>query len=139
MRRYAAVIAVALAVISPLASAQTDFPSKRIEILVGYPAAAGTDMLARTLSEEVRKFLGREIIVINQPGASGTLAMSAIAAAKPDGYTLGVATSSTVTITPFMTDAPSDLLDRTTALLAVGRLRNGFLVKSDSPYHAVRT
>lgn len=138
MRESAAVLALALAAISPLALAQADYPSKRIEVLVGFPAGGGTDLLARVLSEEARKNLGREIIVVNQPGATGTLAISAIAAAKPDGYTLGVTPSSSVTITPFTMDVPPDLLERTTTLLAIGRLRNGLLVKSDSPFKGIK-
>lgn len=138
MRKSAAVLALALAAISPLALAQADYPSKRIEVLVGFPAGGGTDLLARVLSEEARKNLGREIIVVNQPGATGTLAISAIAAAKPDGYTLGLTPSSSVTITPFTMDVPPDLLERTTTLLAIGRLRNGFLVKSDSPFKGIK-
>ena len=137
MRKFATLIGIALIGVSPLALAQTDYPSKRIEVLVGYPAGGGTDVLARVLAEEVRKSLGREVIVVNHPGASGTVAMSAIAAAKPDGYKLAVAASASVVTVPLLQDVP-DLFDRTTALIAIGRLRNGFLVKSDSPYHNVK-
>lgn len=138
MRKSAAVLALALAAAAPLALAQTDYPTRTISISVGYPAGGGTDLLSRVVAAEVGKILGHEVIVVNQPGASGTVSMAAVAAAKPDGYTLGVTASSSLTIAPFTLDVPPDLLERTTALVALGRLRNGFLVKSDSPFKGIK-
>jgi len=139
MRTCTAVVALAVAAISPFALAQSDYPTRRIEITVGYPAGGGTDLLTRVLSTEATKVLGREVVVINQNlGASGSNAMASIAAAKPDGYTLAVTTSSAVTIAPHTMNVPPDVLERTIALVAVGRLRNGFLVKSDSPFKDIK-
>ncbi|MBI4293757.1 MAG: tripartite tricarboxylate transporter substrate binding protein [Betaproteobacteria bacterium] len=138
MRKFAAVLALMLAAASPIALAQSDYPTKTITVGVGYPAGGGTDLLTRVVAAEVAKILGREVIVVNQPGASGTVSMAAIAAAKPDGYTLGVTASSSLTIAPFTLDVPPDLLERVTALVALGRLRNGFLVKSDSPFKGIK-
>ncbi|MBI4294491.1 MAG: tripartite tricarboxylate transporter substrate binding protein [Betaproteobacteria bacterium] len=138
MRRSASVLVLALAALSPLAWAQSDYPTRPISVSVGYPAGGGTDLLTRLLAAEVGKMVGREVIVVNQPGASGTVAMSALAAAKPDGYTLGVTASSSLTIAPFTLDSPPDLLERITTLAAVGRLRNGFLVKSASPFKDIK-
>lgn len=118
--------------------AQSDYPARTITVSVGYPAGGGTDLLARVLSAEAGKKFGREIIIVNQPGASGTVAMSALASARPDGYTLGVTASSSLTIAPFTLDSPPDLLERITTLVAIGRLRNGFLVKGDSPFKGIK-
>ncbi|MBI2316545.1 MAG: tripartite tricarboxylate transporter substrate binding protein [Betaproteobacteria bacterium] len=136
MRRYAAVIALALVASSALA--QSDYPSRSISVSVGYPAGGGTDLLTRVLAAEVAKIVGREVVVVNQVGASGTVAMSALAAARPDGYSLGVTASSSLTLAPFTLDSPPDLIERITPLAAVGRLRNGFLVKSDSPFKGIK-
>ncbi len=138
MRKAGAVLAFALAIWPPFAPAQSDYPSRQVEVLVGFPAGGGTDGLARVLAEEARKSLGRDVIVVNRPGASGANAVVNISQAKPDGYTVGVTTSSSVTIAPLTLNVPADLLERTSALLAVGRLRNGFLVKSDSPFHSMK-
>ena len=138
MKNIAALFATALTVLSPSAAAQTDFPSKPIQVIVGFPAGGGTDILARVLAQEARKFLGGDIIVLNKPGATGTLAVTSVAAAPPDGYMLGVTASSSLTTAHFLQDVPADLLERTTALVAVGRLRNALLVKSDSPLRSVK-
>lgn len=138
MRRSTAVLALALGALAPHVWAQSDYPTRSISVSVGYPAGGGTDLLTRVLAAEVGKIVGREVVVVNQVGASGTVAMSALAAAKPDGYSLGVTASSSLTIAPFTLDSPPDLLERITPLAAVGRLRNGFLVKSDSPFKGIK-
>ena len=62
--------------------------STPIRILVGAPAGGSTDTLARTLSIEMGRLLGRTVIVENRPGAGGNIAADAVAKASPDGNTL---------------------------------------------------
>ncbi|PTT40230.1 MFS transporter [Acidovorax sp. HMWF018] len=62
--------------------------STPIRILVGAPAGGSTDTLARTLSIEMGRLLGRTVIVENRPGAGGNIAADAVAKAAPDGNTL---------------------------------------------------
>ena len=65
-----------------------DWPSRPISALV--PAAPGgtTDLTARMLAEPLTKVLGQSVVVENRPGASGNIATSQVARAKPDGYTI---------------------------------------------------
>lgn len=127
-----------LAVFSTLAAAQSDYPSRPVQLVVGYPAGGNTDSLARTLAQEARKFLGREVLVINRPGVGGALGMVAVSAAPPDGYTLGIATSSSLTTAPHLQDIPMDLIERTTSLISLGRPQQGIAVRNDSPFRTVR-
>lgn len=139
MTNIAALLVFALAGFAAHVQAQTDFPSKPIQLMVGFPAGGGTDVLARALAQEAKKSLGGDIIVVNKPGATGTLAATAVAAAEPDGHTLGITPSSSLTTAPFVQkDVPANLLDRTTALVAVGRLQQALLVRSDSPLRTVK-
>ena len=62
--------------------------SAPIRILVGAPTGGSTDTLARTLSIEMGRLLGRTVIVENRPGAGGNIAADAVAKAAPDGNTL---------------------------------------------------
>ena len=72
----------------PAIAGALDFPARPIQIVVGTAAGGPADATARILSEELTKELKESVIVLNKPGASGTLATSFVAGAKPDGYTL---------------------------------------------------
>lgn len=71
--------------------AQAQYPNKPIEIIVGYSAGGGTDVMARTLAPYLEKYLGHgaRVVVKNKPGAGGQIGFTETALAKPDGYTLG--------------------------------------------------
>ena len=65
---------------------------KPIEVVVGFAAGGGTDLMARKLAPFLQKHLGGkgQFIVVNKPGASGELANAYVAKSKPDGYTIGI-------------------------------------------------
>jgi tripartite-type tricarboxylate transporter receptor subunit TctC len=73
----------------------TKWPERPVTLIVPFPAGSATDLLARTLSEELTKALGQTFIVENKAGANGTIGATSAANAKPDGYTFLVATSTT--------------------------------------------
>ena len=64
-------------------------PSEPVNMIVAYKAGSGTDNTARVLSAYADKFLGQTIVIDNQEGGSGSIGWTALAQAKPDGYTLG--------------------------------------------------
>lgn len=68
-----------------------DYPEKRIEVIVGYAAGGGTDVLARTIAPYLEEYLGNGVSVVikNMPGASGQIGVTEVAQATPDGYTIG--------------------------------------------------
>jgi tripartite-type tricarboxylate transporter receptor subunit TctC len=89
---------------APAAQAQTEaYPSRPITMIV--PAAAGgtTDLAARMISEPLSKAFGQQVVVDNRPGGNGSIATTAVARAKPDGYTLLMQYSGYHVITPAMT------------------------------------
>ncbi len=88
--RRAARLLFALAALSAAtgAAAQGAYPNHPITIVVGFSAGGTTDIIARLLSDELRKGLGQPIIIENKPGAGGNIGADAVAKAKPDGYTL---------------------------------------------------
>lgn len=85
-------IAAALCLAS-FASTQAlaDYPEKKIEVIVGYAAGGGTDVMARSVAPFLEKYLGNDatVVVKNMPGASGQIGVTAVANAAPDGYTIG--------------------------------------------------
>lgn len=98
LRRLAVTAAFIVAALGP-ASAQT-YPAKSVTILVPLAAGTGMDTIARLYSEQLAQSLGRPVVIDNRPGAGMVLAMTALAKAPADGYTLGIATSGPLAINP---------------------------------------
>src|SRR5262245_44880149 len=71
------------------ALAQTsDYPSRKITMIVGFAPGGGVDVLARVVAQELTDGAGYQIVVENRPGAGSNIAARAVAGAVPDGYTL---------------------------------------------------
>lgn len=92
--------ALALAVTAGGVHAQQNYPNQPIRIVVGYAAGGTTDILARSLGEQMGKILGQTIIVDNKPGAASNIGAAYVAQSKPDGYTLYMATVASHGINP---------------------------------------
>ena len=83
--------------ISP-AIAQAAYPSRTIKMIVPYPAGGTTDLLGRMVADQLKTGLGATVVVENKPGAGTTLGAEQVARSEPDGYTLLMATSTTLAI-----------------------------------------
>src|SRR3982075_4574092 len=80
------------------AFAQAAYPSRAIKLIVPYPEGGTTDFLGRLVADQLKTGLGATVIVENKPGAGTTLGADQVARAEPDGYTLLMATSTTLAI-----------------------------------------
>ena len=78
------------------------WPGKTIRVVVGFPAGSATDTIARLVAEQLTKSLGQAVVVENKPGANGAIGVGEVARAAPDGYTLLVTNSSSITINPHL-------------------------------------
>ncbi len=93
---FGAAFAAAALAASGAASA-SDFPSKDIRFVVPWNAGGSNDIAARTLASILAE-QGVRVIVENLPGATGSIGMQKVASAEPDGYTVGMGTSSTLSL-----------------------------------------
>ncbi len=96
---------VALLLVASLAApatAQSVYPARPIKLVVPYPPGALTDLLARAIGERLSAALKEPVIVDNKPGAATLVGAEFVAKQPPDGYTLLMATSTTLGISPAM-------------------------------------
>ncbi|WP_419897387.1 Bug family tripartite tricarboxylate transporter substrate binding protein [Roseomonas sp. USHLN139] len=83
-----------------LASAQAAWPSRPVTLVVGFPPGGQTDFAARVIQQGMSTALGQPVVIDNRGGAGGNLGTEAVLRARPDGYTLLAANSSSMAINP---------------------------------------
>lgn len=84
----AATAAAMLGILAPPASAQDNYPSRVVTVVIPYPPGGPTDLLGRLVADGLSNVWGQPVIAENKPGASGTIGGDIVARAAPDGYTL---------------------------------------------------
>lgn len=82
------------------AVAQTSYPDRPIKMIVPLAAASAVDVAARIVTQKMAENIGQQIVIINQPGASGLIGAEQVARAEPDGYTIGGFNDSIMTMVP---------------------------------------
>jgi tripartite-type tricarboxylate transporter receptor subunit TctC len=96
----AALCACALSLLGDTAPGAEDYPQRPVTIVVPFPAGGASDVLARLIAADLQDKLGQPFVIENRAGAGTTIAGGAVAKAAPDGYTLLLATTSTLAIAP---------------------------------------
>ena len=82
--------------------AQDVFPSKPVTVIVPFQAGQGVDIMARALAVELTRITGQGFPVVNREGAAATIGFAALAAAKPDGYTISISPNTPLTVAPYL-------------------------------------
>ena len=93
-----AVVLAVLGVVSPVAA--QEYPTRPITLIVPYPPGGGVDSMARVLGDKLSVALGQQVVVDNRGGAGGNIGTRAVAKAAPDGYTLLLGHTGTISINP---------------------------------------
>lgn len=100
------IVAVLAFFAAPAAFAQT-YPTRAVQVIVPWTAGGGVDAIARAMSGAIGESLGQQFVVVNRDGAAGTIGTAAVAASKPDGYTLAFGPLTPITNAPhLMKDLP---------------------------------
>jgi tripartite-type tricarboxylate transporter receptor subunit TctC len=116
-------------------SAQTDFPSKPIRMMVPFTAGSGADGSARILAEQMQRSLGQSVLVENRPGGSGAVAAIAVKQAAPDGHTIMVASNSPMSVNPIVMKNPGyDAVKDFKAVHGISRSMNVWYASNESPF-----
>jgi tripartite-type tricarboxylate transporter receptor subunit TctC len=93
------VFAVVLLLLAPGAvSAQSQYPSKPVRVVVPYPAGGGTDLQARPMAAKLSELWKQQVVIDNRGGASGMVGAEIVAKSPPDGYTVLMCASAEVSL-----------------------------------------
>jgi len=135
-RRFNATLgAAALApALSTGARAQETWPARPLRIVVAFAPGSGNDNIARQIAPKLAEALGQPVTVENRPGAGGVIGTDAVAKAAPDGYTLGLGTSSQLVMNPALTPRlPFDIERDLTMVGLISRTQLLLAGKKDGP------
>jgi len=115
--------------------AQTDYPNRRIELIVPFPPGGPNDSAARIIQPQLSAALGVPVLIVNRPGVGGAIAADYTAKANPDGYTLFYPTNTVLTILPAM--QPREAKHRLSDFVAVASTMADFgsvTARADAPW-----
>lgn len=140
MRRIATMFLLAASLLTAHAQQpqQQQYPNQIIKLIVSVPAGGLQDALARSLARHMGQELGQQVIVDNKPGANTMIAATAAAKAPPDGYTLLVATDSTMSINPHLySKLAYDPQHDFAPISELAQLTEALFVNADLPVHTL--
>ena len=123
--------AVALALNTGVAA--QSFPTKPIRLIVPFAPGGSSEIIARSVAQEMSKSLGQTVFVENKPGGAGTIAMLDLKGSPPDGYTLVLGHVGVLAVNPYaMAKHPYEVKDFAPVVL-LARVPTVFVVNADVP------
>ena len=121
--------ALAGSAITTRASAQAAaWPSRPVKLIIPYAPGGASDIIGRPWAEVLSQSFGQQFIVENRGGATGMIGTEAVAKATPDGYTLLLTPSATMSILPLLRQTPYDPQKSFVPVARVGDTINGFVI-----------
>ena len=138
MRTLVASVAFALAALLPGAAAAQAWPSRPVTIVVPFPPGGATDILARLLGAKAGEALKQTFVVDNKAGATGAIGLSHVAKSAPDGYTLILATASSLGTNPAVSKVPFDPVKDFTPIGLLAAEPMGLAVHPSVPANTVQ-
>ena len=123
-----------MAALAPCSAFAQSYPANPIKLIVSTSAGGVTDLAARILGAHITAKTGQAVVIDNRSGASGNIAMDAVAKAAPDGYTLGVANTGNIVINPYlMAHMPYDPLHDLVPVGPIGTVPLFLVMNSNVP------
>jgi tripartite-type tricarboxylate transporter receptor subunit TctC len=127
-----------LALLPLMATAQGEYPTRAIRLVVPFPPGGSTDVVARLLATKLSEGFRQAVVVENKPGAGATLGTEQVAKAPPDGYTLLITALPSIVTGPLTNRAVRyDPLQDLAHIAMIGSFPNALVVRADSPIDSV--
>ena len=140
-RRQFAFSAMSLAITSGLssqASAQTAWPTRPVQVSLGFAPGSGADILARYYARKLEEKAGQAFMVMNRAGATGNLALRAVAPATPDGYNILFTANSNMAGSRYLfKDLPFDTLKDFLPIASFAQIAFVLVVSPKSPLNSI--
>jgi tripartite-type tricarboxylate transporter receptor subunit TctC len=116
--------------------AETAYPDRPIRMIVPLAAASAVDVAARIVTQKMSENMSQQIVIVNQPGASGLIGAEQVARAAPDGYTIGGFNDSIMTMVPNLhSKMPWDILKDFEPVSLVATVEWGLIANNQTSYH----
>ena len=137
--RKALLVGMCTCLLSLLANAQSDYPTKPITYVVPYPPGGAADVFARQLAKKLSERLGKPVVIENRPGANGNIGSEYVAKAPADGYMILLGSASTITINPHLygKQMPYDPMKDLQPVSGTHEMANVLVVNIATPYKSV--
>ncbi len=132
--RRSIISTLALLVLTGAAHAQANYPNQPIRMIVPLAAASAVDVAARIVTQKMSENMGQQIVILNQPGASGMIGAEQLARATPDGYTIGGFNDSIMTMVPNLQPVRWDILKDFEPISLVATVEWGLITNPQSGF-----
>lgn len=136
-RSLSALFALAACVVFASSHAFAAYPDRIIRIVVPFAPGGGTDVVARTLAQELARDLGASVIIENKPGAGTIIGTQSVATSTPDGYTLLMGTFANAVNPSLNAKLPYDAHKDFAAVALIARSFNLVVVNTASPIKSI--
>ena len=115
----------------------SQYPERSIKLIVPTTAGSGPDLLARLVGERLAASMGQPVVIENRPGAIGTIGLNAVAKAPPDGYTLGILTSTFLVAPSLIAQMPYHTQNDLHPIAVVNWGHQDLIIRSTLPVYSV--
>lgn len=133
-RRQVIASVLALGVVPTQQAFAQSYPSRPVTVVTGFAAGSPQDLVLRAMAEIVAEDLKQPVVVDNKPGAGGALALGATVTQKPDGHSLNVISSASLTSLPQMQKLAFDPAKDFDYVMQMASFPVGIVVKAESPF-----
>lgn len=137
LRKLLAAAVATVALVPAVSSEAETFPDHPIQLYVPFAAGGSIDLTARALAKAAEHDLGGSVVVVNRPGAGGAIALTEVAHARPDGYTLGVVMAANAAIAPQIQKVSYRPLQDFVPIANYAMSTMFIAVRADSPYRTL--
>lgn len=121
-----------------VAAQAADYPTKPVNLIVGYSAGGATDRVARIIAKELTEQTGQPFVVENRPGANSNIAAANVAGADPDGYTIFVGSVANTISRLLYSNLQYDLLKDLSPIVLLTTISNILVVNPNLPVSTVQ-